>query len=245
MKIEETFAHLENCLRRNPETVIWWRDDDVSAVGSRLRLISNLTYAVRLDKILALVTKYAIPSYFAVIPHNFSSRGGKQIRLLKKYGVNIALHGITHMNNSSSNISSEFPDDCNLEATAKVIQNYREEFSGIFANKLLPIFVPPWNNISPKLEKKLLDTGFTAISKMNTANTEYSADNVDIDVVDWSTRELREESAILNDIIFLINSGRKRIGIMNHHKVIHGRGFIFFDNLFKVLTKNLNYEILN
>lgn len=236
MKLIDAFASFEDCLCRNPEVTFWWRDDDVGVRGRR-QVITNWIINQRLEKMLSLLAAHNIFSIFAVIPYNFSTRGGKQISLLKKYNAYIAIHGIQHSNNSKTNIPSEFPNSEDAQKNAVVIQKYREEFAITFQNNFLQIFVPPWNTMSENLEQMLLSSGLN-ISKENSQYVKYNENNIDIDVINWNEKELRNEEEILNDIIYLVVKGKKSIGIMGHHRVANGRAFTFFNKLFEIIARH-------
>ena len=236
MNLIDAFASFEDCLCHNPEVNFWWRDDDVSVAGRR-HIITNWIRNHRLETKLSLLKAHDIFSVFAVIPYRLSISGYKQISLLKKYDVYIAIHGIQHKNNSKTNIPCEFPSGKDVQESAVAIQKYREEFAMIFQNKFLPIFVPPWNTMSRDLENIILSSGLN-ISKDNSQYAECNDNNIDIDVINWNEKKLRNEEEIIDDIISLVNAGKKSIGIMGHHRLADGRAFSFFDKLFAIIARH-------
>ncbi|MDR1169066.1 MAG: hypothetical protein LBK53_09310 [Heliobacteriaceae bacterium] len=236
------WAEFEECLKTAGNIAFWWRDDDVSAREPKFIDLPYLKYKYRLGKMLSLLSKYNIPSVFAVIPKDFSRWGTTLAGILKKYNVYIALHGINHVNNSADNTVTEFPDDCNVEAAVKIILEHQKDFSDIFGNNLLPVFVPPFNNICEQLESELLKRGFTAVSKSNMGLVKHDAHNIDIDFVNWRTRALKDEEAILKEIITLIRRGVKVIGLNAHHSRVRQYGFKFFNKLFATVEKFNNVE---
>jgi hypothetical protein len=237
----KNFALFEECLARHPGVAFWWRDDDVG-VGSRRHPIANWIANRRLKKMLTLAQQYGIYSIFAAIPYKFSSRGKKQINLIKKYNANVALHGIQHKNNSCGSGASEFPDGLNVAENLTTILEYKKEFLNIFQDRFMPIFVPPWNTLSKDIEVVLLRNGLYISRSNDFHSIEYDAYNIDVDMIDWYTRGLRDEETILQEIIALVESGRKSIGLMGHHKVANGRAFLFFDNLFEIIARHRNKD---
>lgn len=229
---DDLWSGLEDALRNNSQAKFWWRDDDVGLTNSSCLIGLKRTW--RLNKILALLSKYSIPGVYAVIPKKFISKGKVSIRILKRYGAYVAVHGITHTNYSEGN-GSEFPDGCDIEANAKTIIDYYNEFSKIFGNRLLPVFVPPWNNICKELEDRLLDYEFST-SKLNKAES-HNALNVDIDFINWTTHKLREEKEILKEIISLLGRRAKSIGFNNHFRYNDKETFKFFDKLFNTMQR--------
>lgn len=109
----------------------------------------------------------------------------------------------------------------------------------IFHDRFLQIFVPPWNNMSENLENILVSSGLN-ISKGNSEYSEYNDNNTDIDVINWNEKKMRNEEEILNDIISLITTGRKSIGIMGHHRVADRRAFMFFNRILGIIAKHQN-----
>ena len=237
------WMEFENCLKNTEEVFFWWRDDDVKARKPKLINLTCLRYQSRLIKMLKLLEKYNISGIFAVIPDNFFKWGHPLIKILKKHNVYISLHGIYHINNSNDNgVSNEFPDGCNVVELTRIISDYQHQFSEIFGNRLLPVFTPPYNNISAKLEESLLAVGFRCISKRNTINTAHNNYNVDIDITDWQTARMRSEDAILDELIQLINSGVHYIGINGHYNCVRKKGFQFLDKFFKLTTQQKNIK---
>jgi peptidoglycan/xylan/chitin deacetylase (PgdA/CDA1 family) len=235
----DTWIKFEACLKARPGTAFWWRDDDVG-VGRRIDLPGRWMRERRLEKMLALLARFAIPSVFAVIPKNFRRWGKKQAELLRKYGAYVAMHGIGHLNYSESGSSpSEFPGGCDVGSAANVVLDCKKELADIFGDMFVAVFVPPWNNICRRFEERLPSLGFAAVSKCNTDAAEHDHRNVDIDFIDWGTRDLREEREILEDIMALMNNEDiKVIGLMNHHCLTGKRGLRFFERLFSVTTSH-------
>ncbi|MDR2668326.1 MAG: hypothetical protein LBC14_00055 [Desulfovibrio sp.] len=231
----ETFAE---CLRSRRGISFWWRDDDVGGDGRNI--LRRKMHERRLENMLALLDRYGIPAVFAVAPYKLRRYSAGQIALLKKYGAYAAMHGICHRNNAGpGRNASEFPSGCDVEAALSAILKHKRELEEIFGNMLLPVFVPPWNTMCEELEARLRASGFTAISKYNRPSGKHDDDNVDVDFIDWRKRDLRDERAVLADIVTLLrNEDIRVIGLMNHHKVVSRRGLVFFDKLFSTLTRH-------
>jgi hypothetical protein len=224
----EEFAE---CLRSRRRISFWWRDDDVG--GDGWNILRRKAHERRLENMLALLDRYAVPAVFAVVPYKLQLHGAGQIALLKKYGAYAAVHGICHRNNAGPGCNaSEFPSGCDMEAALSTILKHKKKLEEIFGDMLLPVFVPPWNTMCAELEERLRTVGFTAISKSNISSRKHAEDNIDIDFIDWKQRDLRDERDILSDISALLrNEDIRVIGLMNHHKVVSQRGLVFFDKL--------------
>ncbi|MDR2605408.1 MAG: hypothetical protein LBC55_08705 [Desulfovibrio sp.] len=231
----EAFAE---CLRSRERISCWWRDDDVG--GDGWNILRRKVHERRLENMLALLDRHAVPAVFAVVPYKLRLYGSGQIALLKKYGAYVAVHGICHRNNAGpGRKASEFPSGCDVETALSAILKHKRELEEIFGDMLLPVFVPPWNTMCGKLEERLLASGFTMISKSNGPSGKHVDGNVDVDFIDWGKRDLRDERAVLADIIALLrNEDIRIIGLMNYHKVVSRRGLVFFDNLLRTLARH-------
>ncbi len=225
---------LEKCLKTAGNISFWWRDDDVCAPKKKLITLTNIRYERRLERTLKLLAKYNIPGIFAVIPKNFLEHKGGQFELIQKYNTFIALHGTEHVNKSKTGPKSEFPDDCDVQKTLREILENKTKFEEVFKDRLLPMFVPPFNSICALLKQQLLGNGFAAVSVINAGTHEPY--NVDIDFMDWNARKLRPEREILAQIINLIKNGQTTIGFNNHHHAINMCSFKFLEKLVRTLS---------
>jgi hypothetical protein len=234
----EEWEEFAECLRSRRRISFWWRDDDVG--GDGWNILRRMEHERRLEDMLALLARYGIPAVFAVVPYKLRLYSSGQIKLLKKYGAYAAMHGICHRNNAKPGCNaSEFPSGCDVEAAVSKILKHKRELEEIFGDRMLPIFVPPWNTLCGELEARLRASGFSAVSKYNRPACEHADDNVDVDFIDWQKRDLRGERDILADLIALLrNDDIRVIGLMNHHKVVTRRGSIFFDKLFSTLARH-------
>ncbi len=198
---------------------------------------------------LRLLSKYNIKGVFAVIPHNFLELGAYQIKLLKKYDTYVTLHGIHYINCSKTEgTKTKFPDDCDIDAQCKKLREYQKNFQEVFGDKLLPVFVPPYNSISEKLEQELLKDTFLLVSKDNRQNHhkdnmafEY---NIDIDFMHWEPFHLKSEEEILTEIMNRISDGQKLIGFNSHFKCMNSKWMKILDKLLFTLSKFDNVKFV-
>jgi peptidoglycan/xylan/chitin deacetylase (PgdA/CDA1 family) len=236
------FELFEHYLKSAKHVSFWWRDDDVGG-DRRIDFLSRWKHERRLENVLSLLTRYNIPSVFAVIPNHFFYPFNTQIKLLKKHKAYVALHGITHHNNSSNvECKSEFPDGCDIEPLVSKILVYQAQCRKVFGERSLPVFVPPYNRICLALENKLLESGFLAVSKSNSDGV-VDVNNSDIDLVDWRKNDIKNEEDILNDIASAIerfDGNACSIGILNHHMRVSTKGLVVLERILKLLTNLRN-----
>lgn len=183
---------------------------------------------------------YNIPATFAVIPKNYRQRGQWFTDLARKYDLQIILHGLLHENfNNLNNCKSEFPNISNYELDVITIKNNFYELQNLLKDQLLPVFCPPYNSINENLEKKLIENNIV-ISKSNCNSQNKSIYNVDYDFCDWSINKVKSHEQIIIELIELINSDLKVIGINSHHNCFSSRrdDYIFFENLFKIFEES-------
>ena len=133
---------------------------------------------------LKLFSRYDVPAVCAVIPKDFLRLGRKSASLIKKHAVYVALHGIEHVDNSSSaQPKNEFPEGTDTENTVGTITKYYQDFADVFGTRLIPVFVPPFNASNRALDDSLLSAGFVAVSKANQPGAPRHSHHVDIDFI--------------------------------------------------------------
>jgi predicted glycosyltransferase len=197
----------------------WWRDDDAVAASPQL------------DRLLALSHRVRSGIALAVVPHHLEPSLGERLR-----GEDAAfalVHGWTHANHApSGEKKAEFGAHRPVEAMAQEAEQALQAVRERLGHRLLPVFVPPWNRISPELAQHLARSGFTALSSFNDRKIAFPAEgllqvNTHIDPVDWrGTRSLADPDWIIARLAAAID-GRingaadqeEPIGLLTHHLV--------------------------
>lgn len=230
MADELLFRNLEQALVSRPDLTVWWRDDDINYIGLHHPLLCLQAWQ-RLNFIGGLLAKSKVPSLLAVVPWQFLEKARALQKLLDAHDVPLAIHGIRHTNHSPFG-KSEFPPEKAGPETCHEILKIFSRFRQWYGSRLLPVFVPPFNTIAPRLARMLLDNGI-AISVSNSGPG--LACNTDYDFVDWKRRRLLPHKKIVTDIIDLINNGSPFLGINSHHKLIDSCDRPFIEGLVNVL----------
>lgn len=198
---------------------VWWRDDDAAADTPQL------------DRLLSLSRRAKAGIALAVIPHRLEASLGKRLR--REETAFALVHGWSHANHApEGQKKAEFGDHRPIATMAaeveQALQRAREKLGGI----LLPVFVPPWNRVSPELIQHLPRTGFTALSTFNDRKAAFPLEgllqvNTHIDPIDWhGTRSLADSAFIIASLAAAIDrrvtgaaDREEPIGLLTHHLI--------------------------
>jgi hypothetical protein len=196
---------------------IWWRDDDAVARGPALGQLSNLSAALELPVHLAVIPKFVTSGLVEVC-----ADGAGFVPLV---------HGWAH---ESRTVGTEKKAEFGtfrgeaLEELAAALSRMDEMFGG----RLLKVFVPPWNRISPELVLELSGLGYAALSTFapragRLAAPEMVQINTHIDPIFWrGGGGLVEPDALIHRIVNLLKDRRlghtdaaEPLGFLTHHLV--------------------------
>lgn len=241
--IKSKWTEFENALKNAGEVSFWWRDDDIRAQKDTFKW-KYIKYKFKTLYMMRLLAKYKISAIWAIVPKNYKNYGKIFTENIFKYNHYAVVHGILHQNNATPPACSEFPETCDIEKSFEMIMQYYNYFKTIFKNRLLPVFVPPYNNMCQAIKDKLINENII-ISESNFYKEEHSSYNIDYDFVNWQMFKLKKENVILDELIQLLNSETKLIGLNAHHTILKYKNFRFYDKLFKTISKckNANWII--
>jgi hypothetical protein len=198
---------------------LWWRDDDAIADTPPL------------DRLIAMAERAGLPLHLAVIPAHAET--GLARRLAKAPGVVPIVHGWTHLSHSQPpDKKAEFgparPLAQRLDDAARGLARMQD----MFADRLAPIFVPPWNRIAPDMADALPGLGYRALSTYGPRPADGAAPGLDainthIDVIDWrGTRSVVPPARLIGDLVDTLRARREGrtdasepLGLLTHHLV--------------------------
>ena len=132
--------------------VLWWRDDDARGETAPLR------------RLLDLAERQATPFALAIIPDQDLA----PLAACLSAGTPAApvQHGVDHQNRREGAEAGEFPHHW---LRLRVVTQVRQGWSRMQAlPDVLPLFVPPWNDVHPELPGALKDCGYVAWSAWST-----------------------------------------------------------------------------
>lgn len=155
----------------------WWRDDDAVAATPAL------------DRLFALHHSSGVPLALAIIPGRIQD----SIATSLDGQLNIAAlqHGYTHHNHATATEKkSEFPASRPLAHKLADLQAGHALMRQHFGDRLLPVFVPPWNRLAPDCLPEMAAIGYGAVSAFQARSSYWAAPglawlNTHIDPIDW------------------------------------------------------------
>lgn len=192
---------------------LWWRDDDaVDATAA-------------LDRLLAIRESVALPLALAVVPSR--ARAALADRLAGDAAVAVLQHGYAHVNHGVAGAKK-----IELGAERPAMMVLGELGTGwlalerLFAERALPILVPPWNRIAPGLVPVLPEIGFAGLSTFGARRTarvgRLAQANTHVDLIDWrGSRGFVGEAVALDGLVNALAAARRGpgepIGMLSHH----------------------------
>lgn len=197
----------------------WWRDDDAVADTPQL------------ERLLDLARSFDVGLALAVIPKALETSLAQ--RLSSEERVSALVHGWAHANHApegqkKAEFGSHRPVDAMAAQTEQALHVIKEQLGSRF----LPVFVPPWNRISPDLLPHLPGLGFECLSTFGDRKAAYPAEgllqiNTHIDPIDWhGTRSLADPAWIVATLAQAIErritgdaDRNEPIGFLTHHLV--------------------------
>ncbi len=197
----------------------WWRDDDVVADTPQLERLLDLSHRVKAGVALAAIPQAIEPSLAA--------------RLRNEDSVFALVHGWSHANHApASEKKAEFGMHRSITTMTEEAELALRVARERLGPKLLPVFVPPWNRITPELALHLPRLGFAALSAFNDRKAAFPSEgllqvNAHIDPIDWhGTRSLTDPTSIIANLAATIErriageaDGEEPIGLLTHHLV--------------------------
>jgi hypothetical protein len=209
---------------------IWWRDDDAVRPTRQL------------DRLADLSDHTGVPLHLAVIPATATPALGNW---MEAHPVTVLVHGWSHADHASTGEkSSEFgymrPDSSQDAARGLA------RLTGLYPDRTLPVFVPPWNRIAPGVAKLLPGLGYRGLS---TYGPRHGAPagllqvNAHVDPVDWrGTRGLADPQTVLDRLVQNLRDRRagkadadEPMGLLTHHLMQDDRTWAFCRDLLLAL----------
>lgn len=127
----------------------WWRDDDA------------IEPTPALDQLLIMAERFALPVHLAVIPH--TAKPALAQRCADTDWAYVLTHGWAHENTAPyGKKKAEFGHP--HADTERLLVQAHQHLKALFGGSLLPVFVPPWNRISPDVTALLPKAGFKILS---------------------------------------------------------------------------------
>jgi hypothetical protein len=156
----------------------WWRDDDAVTVTPALQRLFDMAVPP---------TGRPVPLALAVIP---VLADDALARALHAVDHTVALqHGYAHANQAAaSEKKAEFGPGRDSALAAQELLKGSQRMRELFADRALPVLVPPWNRIDPALIGRLGELGIAGLSTYGPRKTAIDGIvvvNTHVDIIDW------------------------------------------------------------
>ncbi|MEA1833664.1 glycosyltransferase [Methylobacterium durans] len=213
---------------RGPRAV-WWRDDDAVAASPAL------------DRLLGLSERFAVPVLIAAIPGLVEPSLARRIGLAEQ--ASLAVHGLVHADHAPAGTRpAEFgphrPLPVLIAAADDALGLARARLPG---DRLLPVFVPPWNRLADDLAAALPDLGYDGLSAAPGATRDVPGllrFDGQIDPVDWrGTRSLVNPDRLVDRVLHhLAETPDAPMGLLTHHLAHDAALWHFIERLLALLA---------
>lgn len=212
-------AELELWQKAQLTLPIWWRDDDAVAPTPAL------------DQLIALSQELQIPVRLAVVPEMATLSLARLVA--QTDGIIPVVHGWAHQNHSpAGEKKAEFGAGRDLADVTRELQGGMARLRDLFADRLKPMFVPPWNRISPEYFAALNDAGFETLSTYTPRKNRLAAPdlvriNTHLDPIAWhNAKTLIAPQTLIAQLVQLLMDRRlgradndEPLGLLTHHLV--------------------------
>jgi hypothetical protein len=223
----------------------WWRDDDAAEETEQLHMLD------------ALSREMSIPVSVAVIPARLHASLPQFLHTRSHF---IAMqHGYSHSSYAAIGTKKielggkRSTDEIQAELTVGRLQ-----LGNAFGEQFIPVLVPPWNRIEPRVYSVLTNAGFSGVSKMWTRESAYPLKgllqvNTHLDPVNWRhDRGFIGEASAIEQIHRHLSARRledgdiaEPSGILTHHLSQNDEVWAFCRTLFGMLNRHPAVRWLN
>ncbi len=193
---------------------LWWRDDDAVADSPAL------------ERLLTLARRHQVPIALAVIPAAIDRSLAGALRRHGETAV-VYQHGVDHIDRAGGPARGEFPADM---ASAALAGRLREGWDMLAdaVPGVMPVIVPPWNNVGPNLLVAARAAGYAGISAYGRgSHMAGGLRRIDcqVDVLTWrGGPRFKGEGRLLRQLIGELRTRRRQgrlldpVGVLTHHR---------------------------
>lgn len=207
--LDAEIARWRDAGRRLP---LWLRDDDATDATPAL------------DRLIALADRHRLPLHLAVIPRDATP--ALAARVAQAPGVRPVVHGWAHANHEPPGAKRcEFGPTRDAAAALEDAGRGLTRLRGLFGDRLLPVFVPPWNRIAPDVAAGLRGLGYAILSAAPGATPPVAGLarlDRDLDPIDWrGTRSAlppRRLAILLAAALADRRATPAPFGLLTHHR---------------------------
>lgn len=196
---------------------LWWRDDDAIAATPALERLAELASETQMPIHIAVIPDLLTPTLAPVITTHSA--------------LIPVVHGwrhISHAHEGQKNAEFGHTRPKAADELMQAMQKMQKHFSA----RLVKLFVPPWNRITPDLLPVLAANGYTGVSTYGPRKNAQAAEgltqiNTHIDPIFWrGHRGLVDPDTLISGIIATLRDRREGhtdaqepLGLLTHHLV--------------------------
>ena len=195
----------------------WLRDDDAVAASPLL------------DRLLNRCTQAGIPLGLAVIPAD--AERSLADALADRPHATVLIHGWSHADHAAPGKKKcEFGPERPPKIRQAEAERGLSTLRGLFGNRVLPLFVPPWNRMAPDMPACLSASGYRAVSAFGPSPEPRDGIawiNTHLDLIDWrGSRSAVPLDTLLDMLCRELRERREGqrnphepIGLLTHHRI--------------------------
>ena len=140
-------AELRRWRKAGRRPKLWWRDDDAR------------TRTPQLARLLVKATRAGVPLSVSVIPEGL---GPELCASLEPYPqVTVLQHGVRHKNRGGAAFNEFSPGQAVADIAAELVRGWAA-LEGF--RRRLPVYVPPWNSLTPNVSEAIGLCDYSAVS---------------------------------------------------------------------------------
>jgi hypothetical protein len=170
---------LDSWGRAGQHATFWWRDDDAVTTTPALQ---------RLFDAAVLAPGQPVPLALAVIPALADSALAQALHAARAVALQ---HGYAHTNRTAAvGKKAEFGERRDSSLAARELREGSRLMRELFADRALPVLVPPWNRIDPALTGRLAELGICGLSTHGPRAVRKTVGgiivvNTHVDIINW------------------------------------------------------------
>lgn len=215
----------------------WWRDDDLVCASPELNKMAQVAEEAR------------VPVLAAVIPAKTDDHLGEDTKAMTR--LSFCQHGYAHKSHAAAGApSSEFDCGRPKAEVAREIAEGRQRLQGLFGERFIPVFVPPWNRIAADFVPLLEEYRFLGLSQYKDEPSHPDSKliivNSHIEILRWSATSkatCMPTPALVRELVKLLAERRlsaaapEPLGVLSHHLAMKGDAWSFMRTLFAVTAE--------
>ena len=208
---------LDKWHRAGTSATLWWRDDDACVLTPQL------------VKLIEIADAACVPIHLATIPAKLESEA--TARILDSPNTRVLQHGFAHIDHAPKGEGSwELGDHRPLETVLAQLQQGFDILDQAFAEKFLPVLVPPWTRCSDKVLASLPAIGLKGYSAeglrdQNKNDSDIKEIHAHCDPIKWKQNaRFKGTERVLDDFVDHLQMRRlgkcdpsEPTGICTHH----------------------------